>query len=57
MFLLYNITLGRYGGHAFGTFKEGTWWQYFIILGLLGLSILFAYAGKIESVVFDKNND
>jgi hypothetical protein len=57
MYLIYNLTLGHYGGAAFKDFRQGTWWQYLIIVGLLILSFLFGYAGKIESVVFDKTKD
>ena len=33
------------------------WWQYLIVVGLLFLSFLFCYAGKVESVIFDKETN
>lgn len=30
------------------------WWQYLIVVGLIGLALAFLLAGKVESIVFDK---
>lgn len=30
------------------------WWQYFVVIVMFGLSLLFFCAGHVESIVFDK---
>ena len=36
------------------SFEFRHWWQYVIVIGLIILAFSFMYAGKVESIVFDK---
>ena len=36
-------------------FGDRHWWQYVVALGIMILGFIFIYAGKIESVIIDKN--
>ena len=56
LYLIYHLALGHLGV-LFEGYREGHWWQYFIsfmmlIFGLRGL--VFMYAGKVETLVFDR---
>ncbi len=53
LYLLYHVALGSLGV-LFHGYREGYWWQYLIVVGLIALAFLFIYAGKIESVTFDR---
>ena len=53
MYLIYHLALGHLGV-LFKGYREGHWWQYFISFMLVLFGILFMYAGKVESVIFDK---
>lgn len=52
-FLFYHLTLGKRGGFIPG-YREGHWWQYLIAILILLLGLAFIYAGKVETIVFDK---
>lgn len=52
-FLFYHLTLGKKGGFIPG-YREGHWWQYLIACLILLLGFAFIYAGKVETIVFDK---
>ena len=43
-------------GVLFEGYREGHWWQYFVAVLLLILGLVFLYAGKVESVVFSKDD-
>ena len=43
-------------GRLFPGYREGHWWQYVIAAFILILGMCFVYAGKVESIEFDKPN-
>ena len=53
LYLIYHLALGHYGV-LFHGFREQHWWQYALAIGLLIFGLVFMFAGKIESVVFNK---
>jgi len=53
LYLIYHLALGHYGV-LFKGYREGHWWQYFISFAMLLFGIVVLYAGKVESVIFDK---
>ena len=53
LYLIYHLALGHYGV-LFKGYREGYWWQYFISFSMLLFGVVVLYAGKVESVVFDK---
>ncbi|CAI2378589.1 unnamed protein product [Moneuplotes crassus] len=56
IYCLYHITLGFLGTVVDG-YKDASWWQVLVILALFGLSGVFFFAAKIETVTFDKTKD
>lgn len=52
-FLFYHLAPGNHGAFIPG-YREGHWWQYLIAVLILLLGLAFIYAGKVESIVFDK---
>ena len=54
LYLLYHLALGSFGV-LFKGYREGHWWQYMIAIVLLLLGLCFMYAGKVESVIFAKD--
>ena len=56
LYLFYHLTLG-FLGTIFKGYREGHWWQYLVVVALFGLSFLFIYAGKVETVMFDKDEN
>lgn len=55
LYLLYHLALGQFGV-LFEGYRDGHWWQYFIAVLLLVLGLVFLYAGKVESIVFSKDD-
>lgn len=53
LYLIYHLALGHYGV-LFEGYREGHWWQYTISFAMLLFGIIVLYAGKVESVIFDK---
>ena len=53
LYLLYHLALGHYGV-LFKGYREGHWWQYFISFAMLAFGVTVLYAGKVESIIFDK---
>ena len=53
MYLVYHLALGHFGV-LFKGYREGHWWQYLISVLMLLFGICFMHAGKVETVVFDK---
>ena len=54
LYCLYHVALG-FLGVPFEGFSEGHWWQWLIVAALFVLSFVFLFAGRIESVIFDKD--
>jgi len=54
LYLIYHLALGHFGV-LFNGYREGHWWQYLISVFLVLFGIFFMSAGKVESVIFDKN--
>mmetsp|Transcript_13346 Transcript_13346/g.22688 ORF Transcript_13346/g.22688 Transcript_13346/m.22688 type:complete len:220 (-) Transcript_13346:28-687(-) len=53
LYLIYHLALGQLGV-LFQGYRQGYWWQYLIAVFILGFGIIFMWAGKIDSVVIDK---
>ena len=53
LYLIYHLALGKFGV-LFDGYREGHWWQYMIAIGILGFGVVFMYAGKIDSLILDK---
>lgn len=56
LYLLYHLALGHWGGVLFKGYNEGHWWQYLLSFILLGLGIAFICAGKVETIIFSKED-
>ena len=53
LYLIYHLALGQYGV-LFEGYREGHWWQYLISILMFAFGIVFMYAGKVKTIVFDK---
>ncbi len=53
LYLIYHLAFGHFGV-LFNGYREGHWWQYVISVMLVLFGIFFMFAGKVESVIFDK---
>lgn len=53
LYLIYHLALGHFGV-LFEGYREGHWWQYVIALGIVIFGITFIYAGKVHTIIFDK---
>jgi len=53
LYLIYHLALGKYGV-LFQGYREGYWWQYLVAILILLFGVMFMYAGKVDSVIFDK---
>jgi hypothetical protein len=56
LYLIYHLALGHMGGVLFKGYQEGHWWQYLLSFILLGLGIAFICAGKVETIIFSKED-
>ncbi|CDW82308.1 UNKNOWN [Stylonychia lemnae] len=53
IYLVYTLALGYFGVLNRGP-KQGFWWQYLVVVLMFLLSFTFLFAGKIESIIFDR---
>ena len=56
LYFLYHLAFAKIAPD-YKEFNEGYWWQYLILACIFLLSIVFITAGRIETVVFDKDSD
>lgn len=55
LYLIYHLALGQYGV-LFDGYREGHWWQYFFSVLIMLFGVYFMNAGKVETLVLDKNS-
>lgn len=53
LYLVYHLALGSMGV-LFEGYREGLWWQYLIAIAVFLFGLVFMYAGKIETIVIDR---
>mmetsp|Transcript_1774 Transcript_1774/g.2305 ORF Transcript_1774/g.2305 Transcript_1774/m.2305 type:complete len:168 (+) Transcript_1774:478-981(+) len=54
IYLIYHLALGHFGV-LFKGYREGHWWQYALAIGIVIFGVAFMYAGRIDSLIFDKS--
>ena len=52
-YLIYHLALGHLGV-LFKGYRQGHWWQYLIAIAIIFFGLIFMYAGKVESLIFDR---
>jgi len=55
LFLWYHLLLAHWGGALLKSFKERHWWQYLLSAFVTCVGASFFVAGKVRTLLIDKN--